>query len=111
MFCFKKHQRLRKRPEFDFVFKSSQKIVTTAFVVFFLKNQNVNARLGLALSKKSIAHACDRNRMKRLIRESFRYETLPSVDLVFIARQGILKLNKADINNSLQSIWEKLKHI
>lgn len=111
MFSFKKEQRLKKRAEYDHVFHHGHKIITAAFIAYHLKNKCDKARLGLALSKKAIKHASNRNQMKRFIRESFRYEKLPSVDVVFIARHELLKLNKSDLNASIKSVWQKLKSI
>ena len=108
MFLFSKLQRLNKRVEYELVFKKGHKILTKAFVVYHLQNDYPKTRLGLTISKKAIRHACNRNRTKRLIRESFRCKNLPLFDVVFVARQGISILDKTEINENLQYIWKKL---
>lgn len=46
-------------------------------------------RLGLVISKKNLPRAVDRNRVKRVIRESFRTRQLPGLDVVALARSPI----------------------
>lgn len=108
MFVFKKQQRLLKKIEYDHVFDQAKKIVTAEFILLYRKNNLGYARLGLALSKKMIAKAHDRNRIKRILRESFRQRSLPAVDMVFLARTGIAKKSNADININLSNAWERL---
>nr|WP_242601930.1 ribonuclease P protein component [Legionella wadsworthii] len=90
------------------MFEQPIKLVTSEFVILFRENNLGYARLGLALSKKMIAKAHDRNRIKRLLRESFRQEELPAVDIVFLARQGLIKQTNAVINARMGKTWKKL---
>ncbi len=108
MFSFKKTQRLLKKSDYDHVFVQAKKIVTTDFVLLSKENNLGYARLGLALSKKMIAKAHDRNRIKRLLRECFRQTQLPAVDIVFLARVGVAKQTNLGINSRLSKTWEKL---
>lgn len=108
MFAFKKAQRLLKKNDFDFVFESAKKITTDDFIFLFRENKLGYARLGLALSKKMIAKAHDRNRIKRLLRESFRHTILPAVDIIILARPGLAKKTNLGINTKLNKTWEKL---
>ena len=54
------------------------------FQVMGRPNELGHARLGMIVSKRLFARAVDRNRMRRLIRETFRVSagTLPALDLV-----------------------------
>lgn len=108
MFAFKKTQRLLTKIDYNHVFAQAKKIVTPEFIILYRENNRGYARLGLALSKKMIAKAHDRNRIKRLLRESFRKEELPAVDMVFLARQGVAKQTNADIYARLGKTWKKL---
>lgn len=90
------------------MFEQAKKIVTSEFIVLFRENNLGYARLGLALSKKVIAKAHERNRIRRLLRESFRKEALPAVDVVFLARQGVAKQTNANISARLGKTWKKL---
>jgi ribonuclease P protein component len=108
VFVFRKTQRLLTKKDYNHVFEQAKKIVTPEFIILSRENNLGCARLGLALSKKAIAKAHDRNRMKRLLRESFRQKELPSIDVVFLARQGIAEQTNATINAGLSKTWNKL---
>jgi ribonuclease P protein component len=108
VFAFKKKQRLLKKIDYDRVFQKAKKMVTTEFIILYRENDVGCARLGLALSKKMIAKSHDRNRIKRVLRESFRQKQLPLVDLIFLARQGLAKQSNANISANLSKVWEKI---
>ena len=108
MFVFKKTQRLLTKKDYNHVFEQAKKLVTSEFIILFRENNLGYARLGLAISKKMIAKAHDRNRIKRLIRENFRQRELPAVDMIFLARHGVAKQANAKISTKLSKSWEKL---
>lgn len=68
------------------------------------------ARLGLAISRKCARHATARNRIKRLVRESFRQvrEALPAVDIVVMCRPAATGLTGAEINAALERHWQRI---
>ncbi len=105
---FAKARRLLKRSDYDHVFAKAKKMIASEYIIFFRSNSLGYARLGLALSKKKIAKAHDRNRVKRLIRESFRIQLLPAVDIVFLARQELAGVENKKLTNELGKSWEKL---
>lgn len=90
------------------MFKRANKTATSEFVVLHQINTLKTARLGLAISKKALPKAHQRNRIKRVLRESFRKQSLPSVDLVFLAKQGIAKRGNKVLFEKLSLIWDKL---
>jgi ribonuclease P protein component len=106
--CFDKSRRLLKKSEFDFVFEQAKKIVTSELVILFRKNTVGHARLGLALSKKMIPKAHDRNRVKRMVRETFRTCQLPSFDVVVLARKDAENVNSSITIAKLSKAWDKL---
>lgn len=108
MFSFTKAQRLLKKSDYDHVFVQATKFVTTDFILLCRANNAGHARLGLALSKKMIARAHDRNRIKRLLREWFRQTQLPAVDIIFLARSGVAQQTNLGINSRLSKTWDKL---
>jgi ribonuclease P protein component len=107
--CFDKTRRLLKKSDYDHVFNQATKMVTSDFIVFYRTNNIGHARLGMALSKKMIAKAHDRNRVKRVLRETFRtYDRLPAVDIIVLARHGINRVQNSTIFKNLGKTWEKL---
>lgn len=108
MYCFDKSRRLLNKRDYDHVFAQANKTVTTEFILLHRTNSLGYARIGLALSKKMIAKAYQRNRLKRLLRESFRTHNLPAVDVIILARQGAAKVENNLINANLENAWDKL---
>ncbi len=108
MYCFDKTRRLLKKSDYNNVFNQATKIVTSNFIVLYRDNTVGHARLGLALSKKAIAKAHDRNRVKRLLRETFRNSQLRPVDIVVLARNGVGNVDNSMIINNLSDLWDKL---
>lgn len=108
MNCFEKTRRLLKKADYDRVFEQAKKIVTPEFIVLHRANTLGYARLGLALSKKAIAKAHSRNRIKRLLRETFRTKELPAFDVIFLARQGVAIIDNKTLRVKLGIIWNKL---
>lgn len=108
MFAFTKSQRLLHKREYNQVFEAARKVATSDYILLYRENALGYPRLGLAISKKKIAKAHDRNRIKRILREAFRKSQLPAVDLVFLAKSGWEKQANAVIYEKLGKTWEQL---
>ena len=68
-------------------------------------------RLGLAISKKHLKKAVDRNRVKRLARASFQenQHQLQSLDIVVLLRNNRSSTaTKEQINGELEQLWKQL---
>lgn len=66
-------------------------------------------RIGLTIAKKNVKRAHERNRVKRLARESFRlrqYE-LPSMDFVVVAKKGVADLDNRTLMEALEKLWRR----
>ena len=74
-----------------------------------IKHRN-QSRLGLVVSKKNISKAVERNRVKRVIRESFRKNKtlIPNLDVVILIRKGIDVLPNVVISSKMNSLWKDL---
>lgn len=108
MFHFTKARRLVHRKQFEYVFSRAKKVTTQEFVILHCKSSANEARIGFALSKKQLPKACQRNRMKRLLRESFRNTSLPPVDIVVLARHGSAEAKSSTISEKLDLAWQKI---
>lgn len=67
----------------------------------------IPARLGLAISAKSVPRAVDRNRIKRVTRESFRLHQaqLGPFEIVILARNGAGRANRQQLAEALARLW------
>ncbi|MGB1200055.1 MAG: ribonuclease P protein component [Cognaticolwellia aestuarii] len=107
---FSRELRLLTPDHFQQVFSNPSRFGSSHFTVLVTTNKNQSNRLGLAIAKKRVKLAVQRNRIKRLTRESFRLHQhqLPHVDLVVLVKSGIDKLDNATINKQLVKIWRKI---
>lgn len=106
-----RHARLRTRGQYQRVFARPIKVNDDCFTILARGNDIATARLGLAVSRKSAPRAVDRNRVKRVVRESFRrrYPGLPALDLVVLSRKGIADRPNARLFASLERLWNQLQ--
>lgn len=72
---------------------------------------DTSKRLGMVVAKKNVAHAVQRNRIKRQIRESFRNQdnNAKPVDVIVLARRDADKLTNSQVAKSLNSLWRDLE--
>ena len=107
---FTRANRLTKPSDIRAVFNSSQRCADSNFLVLVKKNGLGFARLGMAISKKTVKSAVARNKVKRLVRESFRLNrnSLKGLDLVVLARKNITYKDNCIIGKSLLTHWKRL---
>lgn len=74
-------------------------------------NEAGHARLGMAVAVRIAGGSVERNRLRRLIRESFRLHQheLPPLDLVVSARPRSRGAPGAQLRASLAALWLKVK--
>jgi ribonuclease P protein component len=79
-------------------------------MVLWRPNGRSEARLGLAVSKKNVRRAVDRNLLKRIIRESFRMrkDDMAGVDVVVLSRRDVPVHEKRLLRDSLEGHWKRL---
>jgi ribonuclease P protein component len=63
---------LRRSGEFRRVYQNGRRYDGSLITAFVLPNDQPNHRLGITVSRKTASRALDRNRAKRLLRETFR---------------------------------------
>ena len=98
---FTKHNRLLNAAAFGRVFQGATRSRDPLFTVLCRRNNSNEARLGLAISKRHCRQAPARNRIKRIIRESFRMQQdlLEGLDVVVIKkpRDTLAPLQRSEI--------------
>jgi len=102
--------RLRRAGDFAALRQASGRLGGRCFSVRYRPNGLDHARLGLAISKRVSKRAVERNRIKRLLRESFRHvrSQLPPVDLVVMAREAAAGLPGNELLAEIDALWRKL---
>lgn len=95
---------------FNFVFQQPHRAGSPHFTILARNNQLDIPRLGQAVPKKQLKLAVDRNRFKRLVRESFRLHqaTLPAKDFVVIAKKSANELSNQELSALLDKLWQRL---
>ncbi len=108
---FPRSARLTTPEDFKTVFKKANKLYFNEFTVYVLRNNRSESRLGLAISKKSVKKAVSRNRIKRIIRDSFRLRRhkLAGWDIVFVSRFAATQLSNTELKAITSKVWKRLK--
>jgi ribonuclease P protein component len=103
-----KQKRLLTKADYNSVFSKSVKVSNALFLILIHKNSYTYSRLGLVISKKVDKRAVQRNRIKRISRESFRnYNFESHCDFVILARAKVTQLPNNKIFNSLNDLWSQ----
>jgi ribonuclease P protein component len=107
---FSRELRLLTPTHFEYVFSNAIPSVSPQLTLLARFNTSNNPRLGITLAKKRVKHAHDRNRLKRVIRESFRLErhSFPNIDIVVVGKSGLDKLSNQELFFLLSKLWKKL---
>ena len=79
-------------------------------MVLAKSNHRQHPRLGLAITKKKIRTAVARNRLKRIIRESFRHhkDSLKGLDIVVLCQSRASSVNNEVLFLNLHNHWLKI---
>lgn len=119
-FDFPKSSRLLNSHDYSQVFDKVDLRVSSKHFLLLCRKQNTRSnqgscntnqsRMGIIVAKKNTKLAVQRNRIKRLLRESFRNkrQSLPIFDIVVLSKKGVDHLDNALINEELQYLWRKL---
>lgn len=108
---FSRQQRLPGAAEFRRVFDRPIKTGSAAVTILARPNGKPFARLGLAIPKRQLRRAVDRNRFKRQVRESFRQfqDELAGLDIVVLVRSKARELSNRQFREELARHWQRLK--
>ena len=111
-FHFTKEQRLLTPAAFREVFDAPERKIHQSHLMAFIRtNDQQQARVGMAITKRKVPTAVARNLIKRQIREHFRIQssTLKNKDIVFIVKKPINDLSNEDLKNQINNILKKIE--
>lgn len=103
-------KRLRRKSDFDATYAKGRRFGNGFFGVTAARNETDVPRLGLAVAVRIAGGGVQRNRIRRIIRESFRlhqYE-LPAVDLIVSVRDRARGASGAELRESLSALWKSV---
>ena len=102
--------RLTGREDFQRVFQSAVKLENSCLKILARHNSRGYPRLGLAIPKKWVKSAVARNRIKRIVRESFRLNQhrLGAWDIVVLGRASVDAKSGKELRFILEKHWSKL---
>lgn len=108
-FGYPRQARLLTAKDFRTVFEQTSAKAPTPEILLLATDSNC-PRLGFIIAKKSVKHATDRNRIKRLAKEYFRLHrsSMPAIDIVFMARKGITELTDSQLKQLIAKQFEKI---
>jgi len=107
-----KKSRLKKKKDFERIFKKGRGISDDFLVFRTVKNFSEKSRFGFVVGKNVSKKANIRNKIKRRMRELVRKkmkEIKSGIDGVFIARPGLETKSFKDLEGSIDRIFIKLK--
>ncbi|MBP2626765.1 MAG: Ribonuclease protein component [Firmicutes bacterium] len=102
---------LHKNKKFQAVYRSGRSYANRMVVLYVLPNIENVRRVGFAAGKK-LGSAVVRNRVKRLLRESYRLnqsKLINGVDLVLVGRQAAIKADRMTVTGAFMNLCNKAK--
>ncbi|CAM3115616.1 ribonuclease P protein component [Shewanella algae] len=96
--------------QFKTVFTNPIKASSAEITLLAVPNEMQHPRLGLTVAKRHVKRANQRNRIKRVIRDSFRLNQhdLPPLDIVVLVRGGVLDMDNEQLRKLVEKLWRKL---
>lgn len=101
---------LRDSREFQHVYRNGKRYDGVFITVFVIENEGLQHRLGVTASKKALGKAVQRNRAKRLLRESFRSNE-PSLRRLSRNYDWVLNAKSAVLTQKVHAPGEELARI
>jgi ribonuclease P protein component len=110
---FERCDRLLLATDFDLVFKNGRRSSDQWFTILFTEGAAGRPRLGLAIAKRRVRKANQRNRIKRVARESFRQvrAEMPAADVVVMAGSRAADASNAELFGSLDRHWNRIAKV
>lgn len=110
-FAFSRCYRLTEAHEFQQVFARARRSADRFFTILYAAGTHSEARLGFAVARKKFPHAVTRNRLRRIVRESFRHQrtTLGPIDIIILPQHAAGKAANDELFASLAQHWQRLR--
>jgi len=110
---FDRSRRLNTPADYQRVFSKARRSADNCLLVLARDNDLNHPRLGLAIARNKIPRASVRNRVKRIIRESFRrhQQDLGGLDLVVLARTNLSATDNQELFQSLEAHWQRHRRL
>ena len=117
---FPRAARLKTPREFEIAFQQGRRIPAAAFRLHVRRDESAGSgaddaghrpvRLGISVPKRVAARAVERNRIRRIVRESFRLlcSRLPAGDYVIVAQREAADAPAAWLREALDSLWRRV---
>ena len=118
--AFPGEARLRTPRQFQTAFSQGRRISTPPFRLHFLPadpqaghakaaTERMMSRLGISVPKRIASDAVVRNRIKRVVRESFRHirMQLPQGDYVLLAQREAATATPQALREALSALWQR----
>jgi len=107
---FPRTLRLCKPGDFRRVYANGRRLGNEFFTINAEANALERARLGMSVAVRTLGSAVARNRVRRLIRESFRHHQarVPPVDVIVGVRTAARAASAAELRASIDRLWQKL---
>ncbi len=106
---FPRSSRLLSGRDYQRVMRGGNRVHTANLMLALCANPGGEPRLGLAVSRKRVRLAHERNRVKRVAREHFRLSRveLPGMDVVVLAKSGVDELSMSDLHRQMRQALNK----
>jgi len=104
---FSRAMKMNNPRDYSRVFRQAKRVSGTGLTILSVENTVGHPRLGLAIAKKHLKLANRRNRLKRIVRESFRLHQsdFANIDIVVLTRSDITKRESAELWEALERHW------
>ncbi len=118
-FTYKKQEKLKSKKLIKLLFENGKKITVFPIMLLYLKIEHDSDYLiqaGVTVSKKNFKNAVDRNRIKRLLRETYRlnkpflYEKLENKYIFMFIYLGKEELKYQLLDTKMKELMNRFTH-
>lgn len=95
---------VKKRNDFKRAYSKGKSFVSKSLVIYVARNYKKGLRVGITTSKK-IGNAPQRNRARRIIRESAKRisdEFSGNFDIIFVARKSTVDMKSTQLDSTIE---------